>query len=452
MNWNLYKKKNNPLHQAWICESFDERMRWYSGIRVKKTDWDNGLKAASLSSIKAEKEKAESIYREIKKQLAIQNKLTAHNVKFLLDCKEIHNAENYIDAIKAWIPRIETKQEFLEAFQLFIDHSVSGERTTDKRKKISKWTIKKYNVVLNLLKKFSKETGYSLSWKNINDDFYTKLTNYCWYTLDHYDNHVGTMLTSIRAFLNWADKKNIIPNKLYDETWVVWKEEETDALALYPDEIQALYEMPIDDQGLSDVRDNYILGCMTCLRSANLLALEESDLSIVGSSWSINIVQAKNDKPLSIKLHTIAIDIIKKNLGRHKTLLPYMTYLSYNLRLKDVAKLFKAHLEKEENKQLIVNEWDKPFTRIRYKQGKPIKVEMDICNMLTPHTQRSTGITNLLIMGMLEYEVKKISGHAKASKSFGKYVRIAQRFIDSKSDEVWDKIFANKSKVLKKVS
>lgn len=451
MNWNLYKKKDTPLSQAWITETFDERLRWYSGIRVKEKDWKSGLKAPLLSGVKAEKEKIESIYREIKSQLEKQHKLTAYNVKFLLDCESIHKAENYIDEIKDWIPRIELKQEFLEAFQLFIDYSENGERTTKKGKKLSGWTIKKYKVAKNLLDRFAKETKYPLSWSNINDTFYTKFTNYCWYNLNHYDNNVGTALSSICAFLNWAVEKQIIQDKKYNSKWVIWKENETDALVLYPDEIQALYEMPIEEKRLDRARDNYIFGCLTCLRSANLLTLTESDLNIVGNSWYINPVQAKTDKTLWIKLHTIAIAIIQKYRGQHKTLLHSTLYRSYNTNLKEVAKLFKEHLAKDENKHLTTNEWNKPFTRIRYKQGQPIKIEMDITKMLTPHTERSTGITNLLMMGMREFEVKKISGHAKSSSAFGKYVRIAQRFIDSKSDEAWDKIFTDKSKVLKKV-
>jgi site-specific recombinase XerD len=444
MNYNLYKK-GSDLYQIWITETLDERLRWYTGLRIKKKDWTGKLgRGPGYSSFNADIEKIESIYKEIKNQLKIQDKLTAHNVKFLLDCENIHKSSNYIDEIKAWIPRIELKQEFLQAFQLFIDQSESGERTTKKGKKLAKWTIKKYKVAINLLKKFSKETSYPLTWSNINDTFYTRFTNYCWYTLNHYDNSVGSVLSSICAFLNWAVEKEMIANKIYNKKWIIWKENETDALVLYPDEIQALYEMPIEEKRLQNARDNYIFGCLTCLRSANLLSLVESDLSIVGNSWYINPVQAKVDKQMSIKLHTIAIEIIKKNHGKYKTLLPYMTYRTYNKHLKEVAKLFKEHIAKDENKGLITNEWDKSFTRIRYKQGKSVKVEMDITKMLTPHTERSTGITNLLIMGLLEYEVKKISGHAKGSTSFGKYVRIAQRFVDSKSDDVWDKIFERK--------
>ena len=444
MNYNLYNK-GTDLSQIWLTETLDERMRWYTGLRIKKKDWSGKAgKGAGYSSFNAELEKIESIYKEIKNQLKVQDKLTAHNVKFLLDCDSIHKSKNFIDEIKAWIPRIELKQEFLEAFQMFIDHSESGERTTKKGKKLAKWTIKKYKVALNLLKKFSRETNYPLAWSNINDAFYTKFTNYCWYTLNHYDNSVGSILSSVCAFLNWAVEKEMIASKIYNNKWIIWKENETDALVLYPDEIQALYEMPIKEERLQNARDNYIFGCLTCLRSANLLNLVESDLNIVGNSWYINPVQAKVDKQMSIKLHTIAIDIIKKNHGKYKTLLPSMAYRTYNTHLKEVAKLFKKHMAKEENHGLIKNEWNKPFTRIRYKQGKSVKVEMDICKMLTPHTERSTGITNLLIMGMLEYEVKKISGHAKGSTSFGKYVRIAQRFVDSKSDDVWDKIFERK--------
>jgi site-specific recombinase XerD len=440
MNYNLYKKGETA--QIWITETFDERLRWYTGLRIIPEDWNGkGGKKSIYSSFNADLKRIEFIYEEIKRQLNIQGKLTAYNVKFLLDRESIFKAENYITEIKDSIPRIQLREEFLESFQMFIDSSKSGDRTTKKGKKIANWTIKKYKVAQNLLKKFSKETSYPLTWDNINEGFYVKFTNYCWYTLNHYDSNVGTTIGTICAFLNWCVKNQIITNKIYTERWIVWKEDETDALVLYPDEMKLLYKMAIEKKKLTKARDNYIVGCLTCLRAENLLKLEESDLNIVGGAWYINPVQAKVDKALWIKLHSIAIEIIEKYRGQNETILPSMAYRTYNTNLKEVAKLFKKHISELENKELVTNNWEKPFTRIRYKQGKAIKVEVDIWKMFTPHTQRSTGITNLLMMGMREFEVKKISGHAKNSSAFGKYVRIAQRFIDSKSDEAWDKIF-----------
>lgn len=444
-HFNLYKK-GSDLCQIWLCETLDERLRWYTGLRVKEKDWKSGLKGVVHSQLKADIEKVEEIYRAIKRQLEKQNKLIAHNVKYLLGCKSIWEAANYLDEINECIKFIPVRGEFMQCFNQFIAASETGVRKSRKGEVLSKWTIKKYKVTKSLLEDFQEVSNYDLVWKNINDAFYDKFTQYCWHVRGHYDNHVGTQISNLMAFLNWCVDEKMIRDKIYSEKWIVWKEDEVDALVLYPDEIPILYNMPIPDEKkyirTEEARDNFIVGCLTLLRSGNLLKLDESDLEILGNVWYLNAVQIKVNKKIRIKLHDIAVEIIKKYRGKYTTLLPDMTIDVYNDNLKKLAKLFKAHLETLQlSEDVVTNQWDKPFTRVRYKQGKPIKIHVDITDILTPHCERSTGITNLLIAGMREFEVKKISGHSKDSKAFGKYVRIAQRFVDAKSDSAWDNIF-----------
>lgn len=447
MNFNLYNK-GSKLSQIWLCETLDERLRWYTKLRVKRTDWDNGLKGSIHSQLKADLDKIELIYKEIKRQLDKRNKLTAYRVEYLLKWESIFKSDNYIDEIINQIPFIPERADFLECFQLFIDKSANGERKTKKGKRISTNTVKKYKVTQNLLNDFVKDTKFVLNWKNINDDFYDAFTNYCWHTRKHFDNHVGTQVANLMAFLNWCADEKIIQDKIYSSKWIMWKEDEVDALVLYPEEIQLLYKMPIEGVRLNHVRDTFLFGCFTCLRAGNLLNLTESDINIVGNSWYINPIQVKTDKPLLIKLHEIPVSYILKYRGKFKTLLPEFTHDEYSYWLKELGKKFKDYIKDQKiPESTIINDWNKPFTRIRYKQGKPYKQEVEIDQLLNPHTERSTGITNLLMMGMREFEVKKISGHAKDSKAFGKYVRFAQKFIDAQSDAAWDKIFTSKLKV-----
>jgi hypothetical protein len=449
MNYNIANKFGSDLYQVFLCETLDQRLRWYTGLRVKA--WDikkQRAKGEESTSINNDLDKIESIYREIKKQLKEVGEPTAANVKYLLNCDRIFVSENYIDEIRESIKKIPSKGDFLECFKLFIKASEDGTRKTKQGKAIALNTIKKYKVAQRLLERFSTDEKYPLIWENINEDFYNKLTRYCWRE-GFYDNGVGTVIAVIMAMLNWCVDEKIIKHKIYTKKWIVWKEEEVDALVLYPDEIPILYNMPLVGK-LDDVRDLFVFGCLTLLRGGNLLNLYESDLKIMGDAWHIDAVQVKVGKKLWIKLPPIAVAIIQKHREKHKTLLPDYTHDHYAKCLKKLAKKFREHLEeiKEETKGKVLNEWDKPFTRIRYKQGVPHKIEVDICKLLNPHSERSTGTTTLLIMGMREFEVKKIGGWEKNSKSFGKYVRLAQRFIDAQSDSAWDKVFTPELKVV----
>ena len=80
----------------------------------------------------------------------------------------------------------------------------------------------------------------------------------------------------------------------------------------------------------------------------------------------------------------------------------------------------------------------------REKQGIVKKITKKdnerFCDKMSSHMMRRTAITTLLILGMPEHLVRKISGHSHASGSFNRYVHYAQAFIDKEIDKVHDKL------------
>jgi intergrase/recombinase len=53
---------------------------------------------------------------------------------------------------------------------------------------------------------------------------------------------------------------------------------------------------------------------------------------------------------------------------------------------------------------------------------------------------RRTAVTTMLILGMPENVVRKISGHAVGSKAFYRYVNFAQGYMDEEIDKVHEKL------------
>jgi integrase len=53
---------------------------------------------------------------------------------------------------------------------------------------------------------------------------------------------------------------------------------------------------------------------------------------------------------------------------------------------------------------------------------------------------RRTAITTMLILGMPEHLVRKVSGHSHASSSFNRYVHYAQSYMDKEISKVHDKL------------
>ncbi len=64
---------------------------------------------------------------------------------------------------------------------------------------------------------------------------------------------------------------------------------------------------------------------------------------------------------------------------------------------------------------------------------------------LSSHTMRRTAITTLLVLGVPEHVVRKVSGHAPGSKEFYKYVVIAQGFLNDEVQQAHNKLVQQNS-------
>lgn len=85
--------------------------------------------------------------------------------------------------------------------------------------------------------------------------------------------------------------------------------------------------------------------------------------------------------------------------------------------------------------------------RQRKKRGLNTKIilkadnnQYRFCDLVSSHTMRRTAITTMLMLGMKEHLVKKISGHSDNSKSFYRYVNLVQSYLDNEVDVVFTKL------------
>lgn len=431
------------------------RVKYYTGKKV--TEWNK------------EKQKASGHYQEDVNNRIRTLRSYATTAWNKLERSESITSDNLYNEICLLDGRADklrlVDSDMVKEYDRYVKLAKDGEngikRKTLSGKEYSKGTISCMSSVKTSLVKFEKETGYKLSWRNINDTFYEKYTNYLWDVAGNHDLVVGLKVAYLKNFMDWCVDEKILSRVLYSNKWKVWLEPDADSICLMPDEIKLLYNMPLNEgdyyhgvaltkesvEQYDKLRKRYVFGCLTLLRPGDLAVLSETDLIIQGNTWHINPIQDKTDKPVCVKLHDIAIEIIKEYRHKHTTLLPPMLVKEYLCGLKELALIFRDYLNTLNLDGKITNNWNAPFTRTRYKRGKPYREQIDICDMFRPHTQRASGATTLLILGMREYEVKKIGGWSKNSRSFGKYVRMAQQYIDAQSTSAWDQIFEKKLKV-----
>jgi integrase len=90
--------------------------------------------------------------------------------------------------------------------------------------------------------------------------------------------------------------------------------------------------------------------------------------------------------------------------------------------------------------------WNDPVPKLRQRRGKMVEVKRAdgqshcFSSQVTAHTMRRTAITTLLILGVPELVVRRLSGHAPGSKEFYKYVVIAQDYANKEVMAAFDYI------------
>lgn len=75
---------------------------------------------------------------------------------------------------------------------------------------------------------------------------------------------------------------------------------------------------------------------------------------------------------------------------------------------------------------------------VERRRGMAKHINLPLNEVLSSHIGKKTFITNALILGMSETEVKKISGH-KDDKSFRRYVELGNSVIQKANDKLNEK-------------
>lgn len=356
--------------------------------------------------------------------------------------KEIENAQ-------ASAEKSLRKLKPLLAFEKFIEVSESGERRKQRGGKLRKSSIAMYKAAKSTVEKFVEETDYDLSrWENLNEAFYYAFTDFCFDKLNLYDNTTGKYVKQLRTWLNWCCAKEITPKKLYTSNWVVWAEEETESLVLWPDELKVIARLPDSTFNLikhgTRTRDLFLMGCLTCVRVSDLWKLEKDGGYIEkrNNSFYFSYDQTKTDGNAGVEIAPVGVKILNKYYDTEEGF-PKISDPQFNRDLKEFGRFMKRYFIKKrkelEKEGLVLQDWAAPFNKRRRKRGEVVKIEKVPREKFTSHLMRRTGITSLAIAGLNNDEIKKVSGHVK-DKELEKYKKIADRFRSKTISKAWASI------------
>lgn len=405
MRLNLVDKSGKGLYQIFLSDHINgERIRWYTGFRIKvtdvKKDWENNRsKKKSDFHLNSKLKRIENIYYEILEQLKTGRKLNAQNVKSLLGCKSIFEAENYISEIQESIERLGTENKtFFEAFDEWIEISRSTKTES---------TVKQLNACKNNLALFEGHIKKDISFKDIDPNFYDSLVSFYFNELDMSNNTVGNQIKNLKAFLHWIIKRYKIKldisefKVLRERTTIIYHSQEEleriykldfpsdeELKEKYNAIWQKLYKREFPGRGpLLQGRDLHVFECQTSLRVSDRKRLSKEH--IFGSV--IKMTAYKNKKSVFIPLTPIARQILEK----YDYKLPAMSDVRTNEYIKAICLIAGIDYEVE---------------TVEYKGGNKIYTKTPKWQLITNHTAVKTFISHCGEKGISAKIVSEITG------------------------------------------
>lgn len=335
--------------------------------------------------------------------------------------------------------RIEAEKEAARKADviLFLQNYLEGMRNGSIKyggETYGKNTCKVWNNFLGILKRFY--TSNPFTWTDINKTLTDRFL--CFMESEGYMvKSINKYLICFRAMVGYAYEQGMHENTLALKAFSKKKVQESDKakeIYLTGAELQALYEMKLD--GLKEtVRDVFLVGCYTCQRFSDYSRLERENFATTAKGTKIvRIVQEKTG-------NSVVIPILNDNLlhiaEKYDYEIPKVNDVVLNRCIKQILKelsLTAPSLAKLERTVLTMKERTKEergeVSYIRDAKGYVVKPRYEL---VSSHTARRSGITNLYLTGLFDsFQMMSVSGH-KDEKTFNEYIKLS-------SDEIADAI------------
>jgi integrase len=334
-------------------------------------------------------------------------------------------------------------------FKMFVQASISGRRLTPSGKKITSGTIRSYQYALRLLQEYETKKEVTLriqllhraslrtlqKEKNYWARFFTRFSIFLYKEKEYYDNYVGNIFKVLKTFFNYLETCKGFSIGNYHKSFRV-PIQTSEPVVLQPEQLNFLITNIEFDNKLTPclkrAKDIFVFGCTVALRVSDLMNLKKTNMVYAEKEIYLIVNTQKTGTEVRIPLPDYAIKIIERNKRRAgKYILPRLSVTNINIQIKKLIE--KAG-------------WTQVLTKTISRQGKVLEIKSkkgitwQFHQHITAHTMRRTAITTLLILGVPEMIVRKISGHAPGSKEFYKYVAIAQEYLNQEVQTAYKKL------------
>jgi integrase len=282
------------------------------------------------------------------------------------------------------------KRKVVSKEKLFLNYFNVWAKTDSTKYKTNRYKTYTYNVLAEYFKDKEKPT--------FDDIDYTFCENFIeWMSSEKglCANTRGSHVKFIKAAMNEAFKNKLHTNE--DFRTFRKETEQVDAVYLTNEEVTKIAELPLCGQH-EVARDIFIVGCHTGMRFSDYSRLSMQDIK----DGVIHLITQKCKTPVDLPAHPRVLKILNKYGGS----MPKMFPQKFNNYIKDVCKaagFTESILVRKEGKHVRHEKWE----------------------LISSHTARRTGLTNMYKAGIPVYRCMMVSGH-KTEAVFLTYLRISQ--------------------------
>lgn len=435
-------RKRNPDVDIFVNSLIQIDITAWEKANSSLNEWNKFLKTRAGKEIYAKMQGIDEAIDNLTKQGIYEKSLidaAVANVVYKEEREQQRIKEEEERKAQEELLRIEAEKEAARKADvlLFMQNFLNGMRSgaiKNGAETYNKNTCKVWSNFLGILKRFYEENPFT--WvdvdKSLTDSFVCFMED-----AGYMAKSINKYLICFRAMVGYALKNGMHNNALALDAFTKKRVQESDKakeIYLTGTELQALYEMKLD--GLKEkVRDVFLVGCYTCQRFSDYSRLERENFTTTAKGTRVvRIVQEKTG-------NSVVIPILNDNLlhiaEKYDYEIPQVCDVVLNRYIKQILKELSETmptLAKLERTVLTMkeraNEERGKVSFMRDAKGYVVKPRYDL---VSSHTARRSGITNLYISGLFDgFQMMSVSGH-KDEKTFNEYIKLS-------SDEIADAI------------
>ena len=300
------------------------------------------------------------------------------------------------------------KNIFFDSYDEFMVEKQKG-------KEWSAATVKRYNNIKNILKKFETTKKYKLTFSTINDFFHREFTTYCMDDLKHINNTYSRNLGLFKTFMFWARKKKYT----YNDSFIEFKKVErviTNQIALTIEDLNKLMKHEFKSEKLEKVRDVFVFACVTGMRFGELSLITKTNVTD-------NYIILKEDKDETKEAREIPLTSLSRYI-----------LLKYDYKLPLIANQKQNEYIKNVFQEL---EYNHKVQKVTTKGKENIKEDLFFYDRISTHTARRTFITMMKRQGKSDKLIASITGH-NDMKTLNQYYQISEPEKKEAMDEVFN--------------